>query len=230
MNDSGKIPIIPETTQQLFEDSDVIAYACIDQVEDRIEKPARKDIEGIGTYPRQRCTATLLWILKGDAGLTHMTAPFVKNSSRYFVSEKEKRVLYLKKDGDRFYTVDRFEGEPRLASALCDIRNLKRDAESGGIIASFQGSSASLSPTIHVLKGRQKTTLRVNDAGWNRFLLKSSPIGPFDICEIPLKKGTYTVLMERGGGLFSYTRRIDGYYACVNVGEYRWWEPLYFGP
>jgi len=230
MNDSGKIPIIPETTQQLFEDSDVIAYSYIDDVEDRIEKPSRKDIEVIGIYPNQRCTATLLLILKGDVGLTNMTVPLVKKRSRYFVSEKEKRVLYLKKDGDRFCTIDRFEGEHRLASALCDIRNLKRDTESGGIVASFQRSSASSCPTIHVLKGRQKTSLKINDATWNRFLLKSSPIGQFDICKIPLEKGTYTVLMEMEGVLFSYTRLINDYYACVNVGEYRWWEPLYFVP
>jgi hypothetical protein len=232
MNESVTIPIVPETTAALFENSDVIAYGYIDNVEGGIEKsaPGRIHLDRSVIYPEQRCTATLLWILKGDAGLKNRTVSVVKKRSRYFVSEKEKRVLYLKKEGDFFHTVDRFGGEHRLASALCDIRNLKRDAESGGIVASFQGIGPSSRPVIHVLKGRQKTSLRINDAAWRRFLLKSSPIGEFDICEIPLEKGTCTVLMEMGGQLSSYTRLINDYYACVNVGEYRWWEPLYFAP
>ncbi len=230
MTDSGKIPIVPETTLTLFEDSDVIAYARIDTVEDKIEMapPGRPQPEVLITYPKQRCTATLLWILKGDVGLQNETLRLAKERSRFFVSEKEKRVLYLKKEGDFFHTIDKFGGEHRLASALCDIRNLKQDTESGGIVASFKGNDTSSHPTIHVLKGRQKTSLKMNDAAWKRFLLKSSPIGQFDTCEIPLEKGTYTVLMEMGDNLFSYTRLINGYYACVNVGEYRWWEPLYF--
>ena len=232
MDDSGTVPIVPETTQKLFEDSDVIAYADIDNVENKIEKAAlvgtNLDVSEI--FPEQRCTASLLWILKGDVDLQNKTVPVIKEKSRYYLSEKEKRVFYLKKEGDLFHTIDRFRGEHRLTSALCDIRNLKRDAKSGGIVASFQGNDKSLRPTIHVLKGRQKTSLKINDNTWNRFLLKSSSIGKFNICEIPLQKGEYTVLMEIGGDLFSYTRLINDYYACVIVGKYRWWEPLYFRP
>ena len=36
--DSGTAPLMPETTQKLFESSDVIAYADIDNVENKIEK------------------------------------------------------------------------------------------------------------------------------------------------------------------------------------------------
>ena len=230
MDDSGTIPIVPETTEKLFEDSDVIAYADIDNVENKIEKAAlvRTNLPVSEIFPEQRCAASLLWILKGDVDLQNRTVPIIKKKSRYYLSEKEKRVLYLKKEGNLFHTIDRFGGEHRLRSALCDIRNLKRDATSGGIVASFQGNDKSLRPTIHVLQGRQKTSLKINDNTWNKFLLKSSRIGEFNICEIPLQKGAYTVLMEIGGDLFSYTRLINDYYACVIIGKYRWWEPLYF--
>ena len=175
--------------------------------------------------------ASLLWILKGNKGLKNSTVPIIKEKSGYYLSEKEKRVLYLKKDGEFFRTVDRFGGEHRLASALCDIRNLEREATSGGIVASFhQGNDQSLQPTIHVLKGRQKISLKINDSTWDRFLLKTSTMEKFNICEVPLPEGVYTVLMEIGGELFSYARLTDGYYACVNIGKYRWWEPLYFVP
>jgi len=232
MSDSSKIPIIPETTQRLFEDADVVAYVLIDKVEEGIEisPPGAHHPEVLKTYPRQRCTASLLWILKGDSALQNEKVPIVKEISRYFVSENEKRVLYLQKRGDFFQTIDSFGGEPRLASALCDIRNSKKDVHGGGVVASFQGKDRMSRPIIHVLRGRQPTSLRMTDTAWDTFLLTSKPIGEFDICEIPLEQGTYTVVMEMGGHLFSYTRLLNGYYACVKVGEYRWWEPLYFVP
>ena len=99
----------------------------------------------------------------------------------------------------------------------------------GGIVASFyQGNDGSLPPTLHVLKGRRKTSLKINDSTWDSFLLKTASIGKFGIYEVPLPEGVYTVLMEIGGELFSYTRLTNGYYACVIIGKYRWWEPLYF--
>ena len=231
--DSGAVPIVPETTQKLFEDSDVIAYADIDSVENKIEKVVSVGIppQGPKIFPSQRCTASFLWILKGDVGLQNETVPLIKERSRYYLSEKEKRVLYLRKDGDLFRTVDRFGAEHRLVSALCDIRNLKKKATTGGIVASFhQESHKSLRPAIHILRGRQKASLKVNDRAWGDSLLKTSNIGMFDICEVPLPEGIYTVLMESDGVLFSYTRLTNGYFPCVIVGKYRWWEPLYFGP
>lgn len=230
MGDSQDIPIIPETPLRLFEDSEVIAYAKIDTVQDVIERTASRQFqpEGMPVYPAQRFTATLLWILKGDPAQKDRVVSVEKGRSRYAVSEQDKRVLYLKQEGDSFHTVDRYGGEHRLASALCDIRNLNRDAESGGIVASFQGDHPGSRPVIHVLRGRQKASLRINDPAWRRSFLKSAPIGPFDVCEISLGRGPYTVLMELEGDLVSHTRLIDGWYATVNVGEYRWWEPLYF--
>jgi hypothetical protein len=232
MDDSQHIPIIPETPLRLFEESDVIAYAKIDTVQDVIDRAASRhpQPEGMPVYPAQRFTATLLWILKGDAAREDRVVSVEKGRSRYAIFEQERRVLYLKQEGDSFHTVDQYGGEHRLASALCDIRNLKKDAESGGIVASFQGDHAGSRPVVHVLRGRQKASLRMNDPAWRRSILKSAPIGPFDVCEISLGRGPYTVLMEIGGGLISHTRFIDGWYATVNVGEYRWWEPLYFAP
>lgn len=233
MNDSSALPIAPEGTLKVLRDSDVVAYARINTVEDKIEKVPPSDRpqpDILRAYPRQRCTITLLWILKGDATWEGKTVPLLKERSRYFVSEKEKMVLYLKRQGDFFHTIDGFGEEHRLAFVLCDIRNSKKDSKSGGIVASVNGNGmlSRPRPTIHVLEGRQRTTLRIGDDRWNTSLLQTKTIGEFDICEIPLDKGTYTVLMEEDGQLFSYTRLLKGYYACVNVGEYRWWEPLCF--
>jgi hypothetical protein len=230
--DSSSIPLIPEPTSQLLERSDVIAYSVVEKVSTKIEGgasgPSQREVMTI--YPEQHFTATLLWVLKGDSVSPNTTIAVVKRESRYFVSEREKRVLYLKKTDGLFQTVDRFGGEQRLAFALCEIRNQKKAAENGGIVASFQGDSPSSQPIVHVLKGRQKRPLQINGEAWKRSLLKNAPINQFDICEIPLAKGTYTVLLEMDGVLFSHTRAVNGYYACVNIGEYRWWEPLSFVP
>jgi len=206
MGNLDTVPTKPETIRHLFEASDVFVYALIDTVKNKIEKhiQAGPRFEGDEIFPEQRCTGSFLWVLKGDVGLQNSTVSVIKEKSRYCLSEKENRVLYLQKDGNLFRTIDGFGGEHRLASALCDIRDLKRDATSGGIVASFhQGNDKSLHPIVHVLKGRRKTSLEINDNEWDRFLLKTIKIGKFNICEIPLQEGVYTVLMERNGNLFS---------------------------
>ena len=225
------LPIEPETTERLFHDSDVIAYAAIIHVDKRIRNRERSRMKFLapGIFPEQSCEVSLLWILKGESSLQGKTISIIKKRSRYYLAENEKRVLYLKMQDRHFQTVDKFGGEHRLASALCDIKNLETGARSGGIVASFRVDDSSLCPKIHLLRGRHRMSLKKNDKIWREFLIKPEKISRFNICEIPLERGLYTVLVEIEDHLYSYTRPVDGYYACVMVGNHRWWEPLYFG-
>jgi len=231
--DSSGIPIEPETIQWLFNNSDVIAYVEIISVQSGAGK--RSTLNGIWEMPRifpeQHCKACVLWVIKGDEYFQNRTISIVKEPSRYYLSEREKRVMYLRKENrGSFCTIDRFGGEHRLVSAVCNMRNLNTDAKSGGVIVSVYNGHESAHPKVHVLKGRHPSSLNMNDRDWKTSLVKSANMGEFNIWQISLQKGLYTVLLEIKGTLYSHTRLTNGYYACVIVGMYRWWEPLYFGP
>jgi len=229
-DDPGAVPIVPETTKRLFELSDLIVYAEIVRVEG--EPYERRDpktgVEASEIFPEQRFEATFLWVLKGEMVLQDKTVSVIKVRSRYYLTKGQKRVLYLTKREGSYRTVDRFGGEHRLASALCDIRNLRTDAQEGGIIATFLDGNEHLCSKVHLLRGRHNKSLRINDKEWNKSLLRTDIVARFNICDIKLERGIYTLLLEMDGRLRSYTRLIDGYYPCVIIGQYRWWEPIYF--
>jgi hypothetical protein len=227
---SNSFPIRPETIEELVKTSDVVAYAAVLSVDKQLKpgissrmKPGMRQV-----FPEQHVDATLLWVIKGGPCLEGRTVHVIKEKSAYFLQPGQKRILYLKRKDDRFHTVDKFGGEYRLASAWCDIKNLDPGMTSGGVMASFEAADASVCDRIAVLRGRHPTSLRKDSADWKDALVETEKVFRFNTCEIPLPKGTYTVLVALGGALRSYTRPVNGHYACVRVDKERWWEPLYF--
>jgi hypothetical protein len=228
VNEIKRIPIKPESPEWLFRHSNVIGYVEIIEVDKKIKKnQSFENLEGIySTYPRQGCKAKFLRILKGSNDLENTTVSLVKEYSRYFLTEKQKIVLYLKKK-DVYHTIDQFGGEHRLASALCDINNIREDIQTGGIVVAVLNKEKYTDYKVHIIKGRHRSPINKGDEAWKKYLLKSAKFNEFDIVEVPLQGGRYTVLLELNGNIYCHSRLINGYYPYVIISENRF-KPIYF--
>jgi hypothetical protein len=229
MTPEKSLPIKPKGAKWLFEHSDLIAYTEIISVDKEVDYESPKEPVP-GVYPvfgEQRCKAKILKVLKGLEELEDRSLVIIKRRSRYYLTEGQKVVLYLEKQKDTYQTIDPFGGEHRLASALSNVNNLRKDTETGGVVAGVLNKKEEVRLKIHIIKGRQKAGITIGDKIWKEYLFKSVDIGKFDIAEIPLKGGRYTILLEHNGNLHPHSRIIDGYYPYVIIRENNW-KPLYF--
>lgn len=223
------LPIQPKSPQWLFEHSDLIAYVEIVKVDKEID-PGNLKEQPIGVYPifgEQYCEAKVLRVLKGLAELKGKAIGALKRKSRYHVKEGEKLVLYLEKNKDLYRTIDPFGGEHRLASALCNVNELKEDTQTGGIVAAILTKEKITDLKIHIIRGRQSAGMSVSGEAWSQHLLGIFPINEFDIAEVPLEDGSYTVLLKCNQSLYPHSRLVDGHYPYVIIKKGRW-KPLYF--
>ena len=223
------LPIKPQSCKWLFEHSDLIAYVEIISVDKKTNDSIYKK-QPPGIYPsfgEQYCQANVLKILKGLTELKNKTITVIKRKSRYYLKEKQKLVLYLEKQNEIYQTIDLFGGEHRLASALCNINELRKDVQKGGIVVTVLNKKEDVSFRIHIIRGRQKVDINIGDKIWRNYLLKILDIDEFDTIEVPLGEGNYTVLLEIDHNLYPHSRLIDGYYPYVIITKGKW-KPLYF--
>ena len=182
-----------------------------------------------GFYPSfkmQICQIKILKILKGPDKLKEKIITVIKRKSRYYFDKGQGRVVYLKKCHGIYETLDLFGDEHRLTSALCNINTLK-NTQTGGIVVTVLNKKEKDYTRVHILRERQKTDISIGDKIWKSYLLKTVKIGEFDIVEVPLEEGVYTVLLEFGHNLYPHSRLVEGCYPYLIITKGRW-EPLYF--
>jgi hypothetical protein len=80
---------------------------------------------------------------------------------------------------------------------------------------------------VYVLQGRHKAPLILGSKIWKDNVIRREKIGEFDIAEVSLKPGTYTLLIQFNGNLHSFGRLVNGYYPYVILEENDW-RALYF--
>ena len=222
-----RLPIRPESPEWLFEKSDLICYGEIVNVTREINSDVDKE-QPPGIHPSfemQLCRVKVLKVLKGSDNLKGETIAVIKRKTRYYFRKCQKVVLYLKESCGVYKTLDLFGGEPRLASALCNINTLK-GLQAGGIVAAVLNKEEAYL-RIHIIRGRQKSDISIGDKTWENHLLKNIEIGEFDIVEVPLEEGSYTVLLESNRGLYPHSRLVEGHYPYIIITRGRW-KPLYF--
>ena len=134
--------------------------------------------------------------------------------------------MYLKEYYGVYKTVDLFGGEHRLTSALCNINTIK-NIQTGGIVVGVLNKGKENYLRIRIIRGRQKAGITIGDKIWKNYLLETLEIGEFDIVEVPLEEGNYTVLLEFNHGLYPHSRLVEGHYPYVIITKGRW-KPLYF--
>jgi len=223
------LPIKPKSSKWLFEHSDLIAYVKIISIDKKMSGNTHKK-QPPGIYPlfeKQHCRTKVLKVLKGPTELINKIISVVKIKSHYYLKEKQRLVLYLKKQDKVYRTIGLFGGEHRLASALCNINELREDVQTGGIVSAVLNEKKDTSLRIHIIEGRHKACINIGDKTWKNHLFKILPIDKFCIAEIPLEEGSYTVLLELKHNLYSHSRLVDGYYPYVIIAKGRW-KPLYF--
>ncbi len=57
----------------------------------------------------------------------------------------------------------------------------------------------------------------ISDKTWGNYLLKTIEVGEFDIIEVPLEEGDYTVLLEFNRGLYPHSRLVEGHYPYIII-------------
>jgi len=223
-----RLPIKPENPKWLFENSDLISYGEIVDVDREVDTTVHKK-QPPGIYPSfemQLCRVKLLKVLKGSDELKGKIITVIKKRSRYYFKKGQKRVLYLKEHYRIYETVDLFGGEHRLVSALCNINTIK-NIQRGGIVAGVLNKGKENYLRIYIVRERQKAGVTIGDKIWKKYLLKTAQIGEFDIAEVSLEKGNYTVLLEFNNNLYPHSRLVEGCYPYVIITKGRW-KPLYF--
>lgn len=225
--EKNPLPIKPETAEWLFENSEVISYVEVLKVDKKIEREDKPLPPGIyPTFSKQHAEVNLLEILKGPEDLRGTIITIIKDRSRYYLTEKQRLVVYLKEDKGRYHTIDAFGGEHRLASTLANVNSLKKDMGSGIVVGILnKGNFSDLK--LHILQGRHKAPLIPGDEVEKVYLLKVEEVDRFDISKIPLEPGSYTILLELEGDLHSHYQLINGYYPYLILKEDNW-RVLYF--
>lgn len=215
--------------QQRFQKADVVCYVEILEVDKKIEESSsgHDPLEGeVIIHPEQTVRAQCLKVLKGPEELQGTTLVIVKQRSDFHLVENQRRVLHLSHDAHRFRTVGWRSGEWRLPSVLSIANTLKNDAGSGivvGVLAEYSLKNS----MVHILKGRHRAPVTLHSRQWEEALTGAYTIGDFDIAEIFVEPGSYTVLLEVDGTLRSFSRLVFGYYPYVIVEEHQW-RTVYF--
>jgi len=223
------LPIEPQSFKWLFEHSDLIAYVEIISVDKKIDNSIYKN-QPPGIYSlfrEQYCQVNVLRILKGSTQLKNKTITVIKRKSCYCLKEKQRLVFYLEKQNGVYQTIDPFGGEHRLASALCNINELRKDVQTGGVVVAVLNKREDISFRVHIIQGRQRAGINIGDKIWRKYLLKILEISEFDIAEVPLEEGSYTMLLEINHKLYPHSRLVEGCYPYVIITEKKW-IPLYF--
>lgn len=221
------VPESKETKEWFFENSDVISYVEVLEVDRRIEEPTELLPPGSrDVFLKQQAKIKFLKILKGPKELENTTDNIVKKRAYFFLTEKERLVLYLRKRLCSYHTFSVSQGEWRLASALADVNSLKKDTESGIVVGVLnKGNLQDL--RIHILQRRHKAPVILDSESWKNNLVRREKIGEFDIAEIPLAQGAFTVLLELKENLYSFNQLVDRYYPYVILEENNW-QAIYF--
>jgi len=215
--------IVPPSSEWLFENSDVISYVEVLEVDRRIRA---EDLGSIGDFPKQNATVKFLKMLKGPKRLTGETSSIVKGKGYFYLRERQRVILYLRKKLRSYRTISSFEGQWQLASALADVNNLGVEKGSGIVIGLLKRGNPQ-EVEAHILRGRHKAPIALNSLIYKEQLVKTARFGEFDIAEMPLEPSAYTILVGLGGSLYSFSPLVDGYYPYVILDETDW-RGLYF--
>lgn len=213
----------PPSQEWCFENSEAIAYVEVLKVSRKVEKPTESLPPGIWrTFPRQRVKVRFLKVLKGPEELENTSSTIIKGRAHFYLDEGEREVLYLRKGIWRYHTVSTFQCITGLAPVLAKMNSLKKHKGSGLVIGVLnKGNLEGLE--VHILEDRHKAPVILDSEIYRDNLVKKERIGELDIAEIPLEPGSYTVLIELNGNLYSFNRLVDGYYPYVILEENNWW-------
>ena len=215
--------------QQRFQKADVVCYVEILKVDKEIERPSLDEPPPPGkriTYPEQMATVKCLRLLKGPDELQDVTFNVLKQASHFFLREKQRRVLYLSQNRERYSTIGIDSGESRLPSAL-SISNTLKDDYGSGIVVGILADQPLENLNVHILQGRQKAPISLHTAQWKDALIKKAETEDFGIAEIPLESGSYSVLLQLDERLYTFSRLVNGYYPYVILDKNQW-RPVYF--
>lgn len=217
----------PPSEEWFFENSDIISYVEVLEVDKEVDKEIKRSSESLllgskTIFSKQHAKVRFLKILKGPGELENTTANIIKRKAYFGLGPKEKRVLYLRRGIWRYYTVSIFGGEWRLASVLANVNALNKDKGSGIVVGLLnKGDLQGLE--IHVLHGRHKSPVILDSEVYEANFVKEEKIGEFDIAEISLEPGAYTLLIELDGSLYSgFSQLVDGHYPYVIIKEDNW--------
>jgi len=227
----GKIglPWKPEEFIVVYDKCDLIVFGEVVKVLDHIEEGKNDNPELVSRwYGRQACRIKIHRVLKGSKKLQSKIIQVEKEKSNYYLRDGQKRVFYLKIAAGEYYTLDTFSGEDRLASVVCNIKNLEYEGklDSGGIVLSILSRRALFPLDVYVFHGRLKAPVEKGGATWKKRLFKILKSDKLGICEIELEKGNYTFLVGLEDRLYTHSRLVDGYYPYCIVKDQ--WGPLYF--
>jgi len=217
----------PLSQDWFFENSEVIAYVEVLKVSRKIERSTQLSPPGIWrTFPRQRVKVKFLRVFKGAKELEDTTGTVIKGRAHFYLNKEERLVLYLRKGIWRYHTVSNFQGRTGVSSVIPYINSLEKDKGSGLVVEVLNKGDLKDSE-MHVLQGRQKSPVILDSETYRDNLVKKEKIDEFGIAEIPLEPGSYTVLIELDGDLYSFNRLVEGHYPYVILEE-NTWEGLYF--
>ena len=212
----------PPSQTWLFERSDIISYVEVLEVDKAIELPPSSPENmkpgEIARYPKQFAKVKFLKLLKGSKELENTTRNIIKGGgANFYLKEGEKLVLYLKKWIWSYHTFNS-RAESRLAPVLANVNSLKKEMKNGIVVGVFNKESLE-DLKVHILQGRHKAPIILDSEIYKDNLVKKERINEFDIAEIPLEPGSYTILIELEGNLYNFNRLVVGYYPYVILEE-----------
>ncbi len=208
--------------------AEIISYIEITEVDRKIEGPSEPFPPGSRTsYSQQTAKIKFLKVLKGPKELEGKTGEIIKKKTYFYFTAEEKLVVYLEKKGDKYYTVGESSNEWRLPSALANINKIQKDSQSG-IVVGVLNNPGIKDLRVHILNGKYKAPVLLNDEDWKKNIVKEEKIGEFGIAEIFLEPGNYTILLEFEGKLYSFNRLVNGYYPYIILEKEGDWRAIYF--
>lgn len=218
-----KVPVLPLTDEQLIESSDLIVYVEVLELDKNTAQRSKDSL----LYPKQIAQVNVLKVLKGS--VKREDIKITKKRAYFQLQEKQRLVLYLKKYFGSYQTVSVFSQETRIASAIANV-NEYLIQDGSGIVVGITNKEPIERLNIHILKGRNRAPILLGGKNYQKNIVITRKTEEFDIAEIPLDPGSYTILIEYKDALYSFNRLVDGYYPYVIIGDqnYSNWRSVNF--
>lgn len=222
---SSCMEAIQPETPELIRTSDLIAYVEIIKVAPVIEEGASEHLHpgSYRTFPAQKACGRILRSLKGAVAEGSDVVDVIKQENGFYLSQNERRVLYLKRKDGFYETSGILGGEHRLASAIWELR---RAEEKGyGVVVGAKGNPAGL--TAVVLRGRHSVPLIPESENWVQTVVKKAPVDELGVAEFLLESGSYTILLYKGAEVYHPNRLVNGFYPYVILDRESRWKIVY---
>jgi len=214
----------PETPK-LIETSDLIAYVEVTKVSPEIDDHTLEPLTpgSYRNFPAQKAQVRILRSLKGEVSVESNVALVIKKENGFFLSKDKRRVLYLKQEKDFYEVLGNLGGEHRLASAIWELRRMKKKGY--GVVIGTLGEPSGL--TAVAFHGRHSVPLIPESEKGTQSIVKKVPIDELGVAEIQLEPGSYTILVQKEDNIYHPNRLVNGFYPYVILDQESRWKIVY---